>query len=296
MLIAVFALIGLTACSDDPDTSNQSITEIAANDPDLTTLVAALQITGLDATLDAAGTFTVFAPNNAAFDALLMQLGLDSIQQIDNATLTSVLLYHVLGTTVPSSAVPNGYTNTLSPGPNNTFLSMLLDNTSGVTIQGSATVTAADINANNGVIHKIDEVLLPPTVVDAAIANLEFAPLVAAVVHAGLDGFLGNTDSLFTVFAPTTQAFVDLAPPAGDVTGLPANDVAAILADHVINAANVESSMLMNGQVATTIGGLTLTFNTTGSPVTINDSINIVAVDVQCTNGIIHVIDQVLIE
>lgn len=293
--IGVIAIFSLSSCKDNE--GDQTITEIAAGDSELSTLVDALQRTGLDATLNAAGTYTVFAPTNAAFDSAFAALGLtNGLDDLDNATLTNILLYHVLGSTVPSGSVPNGYTNTLATGPGSNNLSMLLDNTSGVTIQGSAMVTDADITANNGVIHKIDQVLLPPTVVDAAIANGEFSPLVGAVVHAGLDGVLSSTDSTFTVFAPTTAAFVALAPPSGDVTGLPATAVADILLDHVLNGVNVQSGSLMNGQTVTTMGGLTLTFDLTGTPVTINDSINIVATDVQCTNGVIHVIDAVLIE
>jgi uncharacterized surface protein with fasciclin (FAS1) repeats len=295
LTLSVIALLGLNSC--DNDSSDPSIAVIATADPDLSTLLDALQRTGLDATLNDPGTYTVFAPTNAAFDSAFAALGLtNGLDDLDNATLTNILLYHVLGQTVPSPAVPNGYVNTLATGPGSNSLSMLLSNTNGVMIQGSATVTTADIIASNGTIHKIDQVLLPPTVVDAAIANSEFSPLVGAVVHAGLDGVLASTDSTFTVFAPTSQAFIDIAPPSGDVTGLPMSAVSDILLDHVINGVNVQSSQLMNGQTVTTMGGLTLTFDLSGSPVTINDSINIVATDVQCTNGVIHVIDAVLIE
>lgn len=293
--IGVFALLALSSCKDNE--GDQTITEIAAGDSELSTLVDALQRTGLDATLNASGTFTVFAPSNAAFDSAFAALGLtNGLDDLDNATLTNILLYHVLGSEVLSGAVPNGYTTTQATGPGGTNLSMLLSNVGGVTIQGSATVTTADIEANNGVIHKIDEVLLPPNVVDAAIANSEFSPLAGAVVYAGLDGVLSSTDSTFTVFAPTTAAFNTAFPPTGDVTGLPVSAVSDVLLDHVINGVNVQSSQLTNGQMVTTMGGLTLNFDLSGTPVTINDSINITATDVQCTNGVIHVIDAVLIE
>lgn len=297
LTFSIVALLGLTSC--DNDNSNQTVSELAAGDPELSTLVDALQRTGLDVTLDGTGTFTVFAPTNAAFDSAFAALGLtNGLDDLDNATLTNILLYHVLSSTVTSGQVQTGYTNTLATGPGSNSLSMylFLRNDGTVTVQGSASVTTVDLMASNGVVHKVDEVLLPPTIVDATIANIDLDPLLIAVGHAGLDGVLGSTDSTFTVFAPNTQAFLDLAPPTGNVSNQPMSAVSDILLDHVINGANVQSSQLMNGQTVTTMGGLSLTFDLTGSPVTINDSINIVTTDVQCTNGVIHVIDAVMIE
>jgi transforming growth factor-beta-induced protein len=162
----------------------------------------------------------------------------------------------------------------------------------GVYIDKDTKVTAADVDAINGVIHVIDKVLLPPTVVDLALDNSNFSILVEAVVKANLVGTLSGPGP-FTIFAPTNAAFEELFTTLG-VTGvadLTAEQLTPILMYHVVSG-NVRSSDLSAGSVETLNGPIVIALSP--SP-TINGTSNIVATDVQATNGVVHVIDEVLL-
>ncbi len=162
----------------------------------------------------------------------------------------------------------------------------------GVKIDNDAMVTTADIDVKNGVIHVIDKVLLPPTVVDLALDNSNFSILVEAVVKANLVETLSGPGP-FTIFAPTNSAFEALFTELG-VTGiadLTAEQLTPILLYHVVSG-NVRSSQLSDGPVETLNG--TIVISMSPSP-TINGNTAITATDVQATNGVVHVIDKVLI-
>jgi transforming growth factor-beta-induced protein len=144
------------------------------------------------------------------------------------------------------------------------------------------------------VIHKIDAVLLPPTVVDLAIANSDFSTLVAAVVKADLVDAL-SADGPFTVFAPTNAAFDALFIDLG-VTGiddLTADALTPILLYHVVGA-NVRSDQVTTGSVPS-LNGANIEIVVDDMGVTLNGTANVIAVDVQGTNGVIHAIDQVIL-
>jgi len=218
-------------------------------------------------------------------------LGVTGIADLSAETLTPILLYHVLGEEKKSTMLSEGYFSTLSPSQSS-FLSLRVSLTGGVMINKDSKVVVADVDVKNGVIHAIDKVLLPPTVVDQALSNDSFSILVQAVVKAGLAGTLSGTGP-FTIFAPTNAAFEALFAKLG-ITGI--NDLTAeqlipILQYHVVSG-NVRSNQLTTGAVTTLNGS----FNVTLSPSPkINATSDILATDVQATNGVIHVIDEVLI-
>jgi transforming growth factor-beta-induced protein len=162
----------------------------------------------------------------------------------------------------------------------------------GVSINKNTKVTAADIKAKNGVIHVIDKVILPPTVVSVALANSNFTTLVQAVVKAGLVDAL-NGAGPFTIFAPTNDAFSALFTQLGisGVNDLTAEQLVPILTYHVVSG-NVLSTNLTAGEVGT-LNGKKISVNLTGG-VKINNS-TVVAADIQGSNGVVHVINQVLI-
>ena len=162
-----------------------TIAEYALSDDNFSILVQALTKAELVNVLNGEGNFTVFAPTNAAFTALFSQLGISGIADLSKETLTPILLYHVLGTEAKSSMITTGYYNTLSPAQGS-YLSLKADVSSGVKLNKTTNVTTADVDVKNGVIHVIDKVLLPPSVVDQALANDAFSILVQAVVKAGL--------------------------------------------------------------------------------------------------------------
>ena len=185
------------ACGDDdedpiPVVDPMNIVEIASGDAQFSTLVAALQQANLVSVLEGVGPFTVFAPTNAAFTAA----GID-LATISDAALTEVLLYHVLGgAKITSGDLADGqtYASTASTyGPDATQLSVLIEKSSnGVVVNGSTNVSTADVDATNGVIHIVDQVLLPLDIVGHASANSNFTSLVGALVAADGDCLPAN--------------------------------------------------------------------------------------------------------
>jgi transforming growth factor-beta-induced protein len=231
---------------------------------------------------DPKATLTVFAPTNDAFAQLT------SVPE----DLKPILLYHVLGSTVYASQVATGYAKTLSAYMTNP-MDIYINTASGVKINNSATVVLADVVGTNGVIHVIDKVLLPPTVVGIALNNSAFTTLVSAVVKAGLAETLSGAGP-FTVFAPTNDAFSALFTALGvsGVDALTAEQLTPILLYHVVAGNNV-SSGLMNGNI-TTLQGTNISVNV-GKGVVLNGNTNVIIADVQGSNGVVHAIDKVLI-
>lgn len=280
---------------DDADPEPQSIVEIAAGDDQFSTLVDALTRVGLVSVLEGSGPFTVFAPTNDAFTAS----GVD-LSALTDEQLTEVLLYHVLGAEITSSAIQEGQTYTTTAAntaPGDNQLSLLIEKTgSAVQLNGSVNVTTADVDATNGVIHIIDDVLLPLDVVGHAIANSNFSSLVTTLGAASGDLVTTlQTAGPFTVFAPLNSAFDAIS---ATTATLDADQLAKVLLYHVVSG-NVRSTALSNGQVVESLNdGLTFTVNIDGS-VTITDAnggtSTIILTDVQGTNGVIHVLDAVII-
>jgi len=236
--------------------------------------------------------FTVFAPTNAAFDNIATALGTNITGLLALPNLADVLAYHVLGAEVLSSAVTNGAI--VQPiSPTNT-LKLTLTSTGSVYVN-QAKVTAADVQADNGVVHVIDAVVLPiETVVDLAIDN-GFSSLTAAVVTAELLPALTNPLTNVTVFAPTNAAFDNLASALGtNLAGVLAHpELASILLYHVVNG-EVLSTSLANGPIATLNGQSVLINLPINGGVTVNNS-NVTLADVLAGNGVVHVIDAVLV-
>ncbi|WP_340063680.1 fasciclin domain-containing protein [Ascidiimonas aurantiaca] len=318
----ILLLVGLTilSCSNDddggPTPSNQlTITQNASNDTELTILVQALQRTNLDATLDGTGTFTVFAPTNQAFTDLLADLGASSINEVEVNTLTNILLNHVISGEIRASDLTSeeaGYVNTLSEtGPGDTSLSLYFNTDGGVVLNGGsdnsgATVSSADIEASNGVIHKVNGVILLPNVVNHALANPEFSILVSALTRASFgttytDLLSGTASSPFTVFAPTNQAFNNLFTFLGvsSIDEIDDNTLQTVLNYHVIAGKNITAGAINNEASEETFEGSSISFTKEGSAVSIIDGsdmeTNVVESDVQGTNGIVHAIDKVLL-
>jgi uncharacterized surface protein with fasciclin (FAS1) repeats len=307
LFIASLAFVG---CSDDtdgdtptPETTN-TIVDIAKGE-DFTTLASALERVDLIATLEGEGPFTVFAPTNEAFDALLSELKIDGLDKVTDSQLTQILLNHVVRGKVMSTDLEAGYVSTLADGAEETKVSMLVDLSDGVRLNNRADVTSPDVDADNGVVHVINNVLLIPNVVDAAVANPEFSILVAALTDERLaDADFVNTLSgtgPFTIFAPTNSAFEALLATNEEWNGLadiPAATLEAVLKYHVLVGTNITSGEITDGVEPTTFEGSTFTINTTDG-VVITDkggrTSTVVLADVQTSNGVIHVIDQVIL-
>ena len=312
-MLGMVAVFTFSSCEKEDDVMinptptepTADIVKLASTNPDLSILAEALTRANLVNALEGSGPFTVFAPTNDAFNQLLNDLGATSLDDISTDVLTNVLLYHVLSGQVTSANIVPGYVNTLSTGPDNNQVSLLIGyndssnknaaaavNTNILYLNSDASVITADVMATNGVVHVINKVLLPPTVVDLAIDNSSFSILVEAVVKAGLAETLMG-DGPFTIFAPTNAAFEELFAQLeiSGIQDLTKDQLVPILLYHVVSG-NVRSTELSTNKVATLNGDITINVGTT---VTVNENTNVVLTDVQGINGVVHVIDKVLL-
>ncbi|MBT8134640.1 MAG: fasciclin domain-containing protein, partial [Gammaproteobacteria bacterium] len=288
----------LIACSSDDDNKAAgNIVEVAEANGSFTTLVAALEASGLDAVLaDETRDFTVFAPTDAAFAALLTELDISAAELLASPNLSDILLYHVVsGAEINSTAAIAAAGTTVTTANGDDI---------GVALQGAdlfinaSRVENPDVDANNGVIHVIDAVLVPTeddatsgTIAAVATANGSFNTLVGALGATGLDAVLADADGKFTVFAPTDAAFAKI-----DTSGLTNDQLEDILLYHVIVGAEV------NAAAATAIAGNTvgmgngdkMALSLSNTELFANLS-KISLPNVDASNGIIHAIDTVLL-
>ncbi|NEX60980.1 fasciclin domain-containing protein [Noviherbaspirillum galbum] len=319
--IALLASILLASCGG----GDSSIPDAAATTPQQTTgtsgtqtagnIVVVAQQQGFNALLaaatkanlgsaltDAKSSLTVFAPTDAAFNQLAGALGFANAEAMVNAlpadTLQSLLLYHVLPAAKAASVlVAEGSRQETLYRNAGRATSLALDTSQGVRITDAALTTAnvvaANVAASNGVIHAVDKVLVPPgllNIVQMAQVNPDLSSLVAAVKSANLQGALSGAGPL-TVFAPTNAAFAK-AP-----SGLDAVKLGTVLKYHVLASA-VRKADIPFGTPVPTLAQQNIVFSN-GTAVTIRDTTGtastILAADVEASNGIIHVIDKVLI-
>jgi transforming growth factor-beta-induced protein len=298
------AVVVLAACKKDDDEDmtpmpvpqEMNIVETAQSLPQFSILVDAVVKAGLVDALSAEGPYTVFAPTNDAFNALFNTLGVNGVEDLTAEQLTPILLYHVIGAEVKAADVSTAYLatlNTTAPGNNSVLL--YADASMGVKLNGSSNVTATDVMTSNGIIHVIDKVLLPTNVVDIAINNSNFSILVEAVVKAGLVDAL-KAEGPFTVFAPTNAAFEALFAQLGvsGISDLTAEQLTPILLYHVVSG-NVRAADVMSGMVPTLNPDAQIDIMVSDMGVKLNGTTNVVATDVQGTNGVIHVIDAVIL-
>jgi len=308
--IAVISLLFLQACNDDdkkdivvtpPTVVTNTIVDAAVANGSFTTLVAALQATGLDATLaDTTSSFTVFAPTDEAF-ALL---GQDTINALlaDTDTLSDILTYHVIsGEVNATAAIASAGTTVAMVNGDSVGLSLDGDNL----LVNTATVTITDIQADNGIIHVLDAVLLPPAdkgeptmnIVETAVAAGNFTTLVAALQAANLDSALADETKTYTVFAPTDAAFALIGTETIAALLADTDALTSILLQHVIDS-EVSSvrAYSLNGMTAKTLSGaeITIAINSIADSLMFGGA-NITVKDIYTTNGVIHVIDMVVV-
>lgn len=286
--------------SSDP-MAQKDIVDTAVGAGSFKTLVSAVQGAGLESTLRSTGPFTVFAPTDDAFAKIPGFLLTKLVSAPYKTELGLILKYHVIGGKAVRAADVLGKKQDVATASGG---NITVDGSSNkVVVNGIANVTKADVTATNGVIHVIDNVMLP-TIVDTAVGyddgTTKFSTLVAAVKAAGLVETLSGPGP-FTVFAPTDKAFEDLKAALGEATF---NAVLAdkakltkILGYHVLSSA-VYSKDVAAGDVGT-VEGSKIAVGVSGGNVTLTDSTpnaaNVVFTDLPNSNGVIHVIDKVLL-
>ena len=293
MLSAVASSIWISSCDDEDDNGpSQNVVELAQGSDNLSTLEAALvKFPDLISALSGSGQVTVFAPTNAAFESLLDAVGQSNLDNIPDDVLRDILEYHVVSGVTLSNQLTNGDVATVGGEE------ITVSTSAGVTLNGSASVTTADVRATNGVVHIVDEVLVPPsiqpivgTIVTPAYFNKNFTTLIAAVKAASpaiLTTLLSSGDK--TLLAPTNDAFT-----AAGITTLPSQaTLDAVLKYHVINAEVTSSQIASGSSNAETLNGkIYLSKNSSG--VFVNGNSKVTAADIDATNGVVHVIDRTL--
>lgn len=305
--------VSFTACSDNDDDGVQppivetnTIADFVAANDNYSSLAAALEVAGLTATLDGTANYTVFAPDNDAFAAFLADNGFSTLGDVPVDLLQQVLLNHVQQGEIMSGDLSTGYITSMAVGgASEENLSMYINTDDGVMINGVATVETADIEVDNGVIHAVDAVIGLPNITTFATADPNFSILVAALTREPEYTFVETLSMTgdpapFTVFAPTDEAFGDLLAELelsglGDISS---DFLAETLSYHVVANANVRSTDLSDGMEVSTLAPDTFTVNL-GDTVTITDAngrtSTVIAADVQANNGVIHVLDTVLL-
>jgi transforming growth factor-beta-induced protein len=286
----------MAACDDDDDgaTPAQNVVTLASGNSNLSTLVAALtKYPDLVSTLGSTGSVTVFAPTNTAFENILTAIGQSSIDDIPEDVLKTILQYHVVGSEVKSTQLTNGPVETVQGEDITVSLS------SGVKLNGNVNVTQADIDASNGVVHVVDAVLVPPsvlpivgTIVAPAYFNKNFTTLIAAVKGASptvLETLLNASKK--TLFAPTNAAFE-----AAGITTLPAVDVLnTVLTYHVLSGEVFADDIAAGSSSATSVQGSKLYLSKGSAGVFINGTTKVTATDIEGSNGVVHVIDRTIL-
>lgn len=300
LLLAFGSLPVLMSCGeDDPLPQNPSSLSETATDAGLTTLLSAVEAASLTSTLESASAITVFAPTNDAFAGLLTSLGVADLNELiatlGASRVSDILQYHVVAATAFSTDLSDGQVLTTLAGQDLTVNVsngvVTITDVSGNRYQ----VTTPDVEISNGVVHVIDGVLLStPTVADVAFAN-GLTVLLDALELTGLTQTLLDQNTM-TVFAPTDEAFLALLETVGQtsITDIPTDVIARILQYHVVSGAALASTDLTNGATATTLLQEDVTVTLNGSDVIINSS-NVTAANVSITNGIVHIIDGVLV-
>ncbi|MCR9152739.1 MAG: fasciclin domain-containing protein [Bacteroidetes bacterium] len=322
--IAFCLFVILSACSGDddpvatePNPSNKSISELLASEADYSILNEALDRTGLSANLNDTGSFTLFAPNNAAFNALFTAEAysdLDAlIQDIGTGQLRDILSYHLLGESINWASFESGYYQSMTQTNAKDNLSLYLSKSAIVQINSSATVVAANINANNGVVHGVDNVLMPLSVYELLAVHPDYSSLTAAIglADGDLDSVLSDENKTYTFFAPNNAAFDTIVARTPNVSNL-FEYVATLgtdaLADLILYhgssgaylAADLQtgnlSSLAVDGN-----GNSLQFFVNLGSTVRLidnspfTDDAQVIETDMVGTNGVLHFIDALML-
>jgi uncharacterized surface protein with fasciclin (FAS1) repeats len=291
-----------TASTDTTQPTSKDIVSTAIGAGSFETLVAAVKAAGLVETLQGDGPFTVFAPSDEAFAKLPAGTVENLLKPENKKQLIAILTYHV----VPGKVMAAEAVKLTSAGTVNGQKLALSASDAGLSVD-TAKVVSADIGCSNGVIHVIDSVILPKAeeataaakeadkdIVATAIAAGSFKTLVAAVQAAELVDVLQQKGP-YTVFAPTDEAFAKL--PAGTVEELlkPENreELQAVLTYHVVPGKVLAADVLKLSDAAT-VNGTSLRISTDDDSVKVNEA-KVLKTDIQCSNGVIHVIDSVLL-
>lgn len=299
-----------TNCStnENANAEKDSFFQIISKNSNLSILKAAIIKTDLESTLDSEADYTLFAPNNSAFTSFLNANGFATINDVPTPLLKQILLNHVIAIRYTTLNLPiNGYTKSLAIGDasqTNNLSLYIRKFGSDISINGIADIVSPNLLASNGIMHIVDGVIGLPTITTHTIANPNLSSFTAALNYNSSSNFInnlsGSLNAPFTVFAPTNGAFTAffVEKNFAQLSDIPANVLEKTLKYHIIYAHNTLASEFTNNQIIATSSGENLTVVFSNGTIKIKDVNNrsavILTTDVQCTNGIIHVIDKVV--
>ncbi len=301
LALALFATVWLGSCGDDEENNTDPVlnaVELAKSETQLSTLADAVEQAGLeDALSDDSTPITIFAPNNSAFtNYLAANPTFGSLADIPDDVLADVLRYHVVPGTKLASDLTAGSLSTLLDGQT---IAVTTDN--GVVLNGTTRVVRADIRASNGVIHIVNAVLRtaaeePGTIAEIASGTDDLSTLVAALtrVPALLDA-ASNADADLTVFAPTNAAFAAFLEGDDrftDLASIPDEVLTSVLQYHILAGAKLAADL---GETENTLNEETISISKTDDGVFINEDVKVTAANIEASNGVVHLIDQVLL-
>ncbi len=307
IVILLITIIGVISCTDDDDNGNiidntpsNTILDIVINDPNYSSFLTALQQTGVNTTISGSGNFTVFAPTNAAFDTFLNGT---AIEDIDNTILTQLLLNHIINTEFFATDFTTGYQkNIATEASSNANIDMYIDTTNGVIINNQSTVIAADIDADNGVLHEVDMVINIPTINTFVTIDPSLNTLESALTDEGNTTFtdlLSDTTVDFTLFAPSNNAFTTFLNGA-TIADIDNDVLVQVLSNHVIpnivavssalNTSYINTAAVFNGDINAPI---TMYLNIDNG-IVLNGASSVEQTDIVTSNGVMHIVDTVV--
>ena len=305
--------ISMYSCSKDDNEPQmviqKTIFEHVASSMNYSYLLYALQKTDLDDILNGDGNFTLYAPNNRAFIGFLMRRGYSALDEIPTEALKKLLLNHVMAGQIRYRDFKSGYYTTAAGSDvNDRPLSIYINQVNmRVTLNGSSRIVQGNINASNGVIHAVNAVIPIPSLVTFVLADPNLYNLSLALTRDDLTEDFptilntenGRAPAPFTVFAPNNMAFIDLLNEL-EIDRLNLIDEPTLnltLNHHVLVETNALSSDLSDNLTLSTLGG-DITANVSDG-VTLTDGnarvSKIIASDIQANNGVLHIIDKVIL-
>lgn len=309
LLLVSFSVFTSCQTDEDANAKKDSLYVLVSDNDDFDSLQKALELTDLTSTLSGTETYTLFAPTDTAFENFLAENNFATIEAVPVSVLRQVLLNHVVTGKIKLEDLPiNTYVASQATGfaSNSANLSMYFRNVNGETeINGMASVTNGNIYASNGVIHKIDAVLKLPSIVDHILANPSLSTLSSALASNDQFDFVAELSSVnngpYTMIAPMNTAFSSLLaelnqPSLADIGN---STLSQVLKYHFVISSNTFSSSLTNGATVNTYSGDSFSIQSTPANfriVDVNNRLsNITTRDIQCYNGMIHMVDRVLL-
>lgn len=312
-IVSLILLITFLSCSKEEteviEPAQSTLYDLVANSMNYSYLEAALRMTNLDEVLGGDDVYTLYAPDNNAFIGFLMRSGFNSLEEVPRETLKQILLNHVMIGQMEYRDFKSGYFQTAATSPvNGNAMSIYINQVNmRVTLNGESRIVQGNVRASNGIIHVVDRIIPLPSLVTFVLADPLLYNLAVALTRndltvdftAVLSTQNGTSPAPFTVFAPNNLAFLDLLTELGldRLSAIDEPTLNSTLNHHVVGEINTLSSDLSDNLLINTLEG-EITANVTGGASLTdgnNRVSNIIVVDVQANNGVLHIIDKVIL-